>query len=318
MQIAVNERDFKLISEEVPMKAYFLWLAKLLTLVVVFCVIVPAVLVGVVASTESGIESEDSSDKPGVSVIELSGIIQDSKETLKRLYKDIEKDNVIGVVLRVDSPGGAVAPSQEIYAAVAKLKAKKPIVVSMGTLAASGGLYASLGASKVFAQPGTLTGSIGVILQVPNVSKITEKYGFEMVTIKAGELKDAGNSFRPMLDSERAYLESTVAEAHRDFKQAVVDGRNLQMEEVEKFADGRIILGSQAVAYGLVDAMGDIHDAAKSVHELAGKPLAEGEMPHLLYKSDKFEELRKILQSFTPLLPGAVFGSQVRLQYLMH
>ena len=176
----------------------------------------------------------------------------------------------------------------------------------MNSLAASGGLYAALGASRVLAQPGTMTGSIGVIFQLPNVSKIADQFGFQMITIKSGELKDVGNSFRPMNESDKSFLQDSVDLVREDFVQAVVDGRGLERSKVEAFADGRIILGSQAIEYGLVDEYGTIYDAGRIVHELAGEPLAEGKMPNLLIKDDKFEQIKEVLES------GSVFADLVK------
>ncbi|MDC0357603.1 signal peptide peptidase SppA [Oligoflexia bacterium] len=298
------------------MKEYFVWLAKLVTFLLVLLVFVPLLFGAIVAATKlDSLQMMEDDGKKKVAVLELTGIIQSSKDILKNLHKHLADDTVAGVVLRVDTPGGAVGPSQEIFSAVKALKAKKPIVASMGTVAASGGLYAALGASKVFCQPGTLTGSIGVILQVPNVSKIVSKYGFDMVTIKSGELKDAGNMFRAMTEKDRQFLQATVAEAHEAFVQAVIDGRGLERKAVEKFSDGRLILGSQAKELGLVDDFGDVYAAARVVYELAGEPLKEDEMPELLYSVGKFAELKKLLDTVVSL--PSIFESHTKLQYLM-
>ena len=185
----------------------------------------------------------------------------------------------------------------------------------MNTVAASGGLYAALGASKVLAQPGTLTGSIGVILQLPNFSGITEKVGVDVVTIKSGQFKDAGNSFRPMTPAEQAYLQSTVDTAFESFKNAVAEGRDIPLEKVTPFADGRIILGSQAKELGLIDGFGDVYVGAREVYELAGEPLKEDEYPNLIKKDRKYEQLIQYLESVFSL--PIAFSSKVRLLYLM-
>ena len=234
------------------MKEYFVWLAKFATWIMVLFFVVPLMLLFVGMASQKALDESPTVGKKTVAVVELTGMITSAKDILKELYKQADNDKVKAIVLRIDSPGGAVGPSQEIYAAVKKLKEKKPIVVSMGALAASGGLYSALGASKILCSPGTLTGSIGVILEIPNFTKIAEKVGVDMITIKSGKFKDAGNSFRPMTDEDRAYLEATIATAYKDFFQAVVDARKLKPEDVTKFADGRIVLGSQAVELGLV------------------------------------------------------------------
>ncbi len=297
------------------MRAYFLWLFKFLTVLIVVFVLLPLVIGVIVQFGNSSSGAGLSRSKKTVSVVELTGIIRDSKDVLEDLYREIEDPQVQGIVLRVDSPGGAVGPSQEINAAVKNLKAKKPIVASMGAVAASGGLYATLSASKVFCQPGTMTGSIGVILEIPNFSKVTDKIGVDMVTIKSGKFKDVGNSFRPMTDEERDFLQSTVLAAYEEFVSAVADGRSIDRESVKEFADGRVILGSQAKDLKLVDDFGDVVDAARAVFELSGQALAPGEMPKLHYPADdKFEKIARALESFTNL--PAIMESGPRLQYL--
>jgi len=298
------------------MKEYFIWLAKIITLLVIVLVFVPLLLAATMAATRATEMTGLMDDKKKVvAVVELTGMIDGSKGILKKLHKHMEDDRVEGVVLRINSPGGAVGPAQEIYSAVKKLRKRKPIVASMGAVAASGGLYAALGASKVFCQPGTLTGSIGVILQLPNFSKIVDKIGFEMVTIKSGELKDAGNSFRDMTQRERKFFQDTIDEAYEEFVQAIIDGRGLTREEVMKFADGRILLGSQAKKVKLVDEYGDIYDAARAVYELAGNPLKEDESPNLLFPDSRFSELREFLGAVLKI--PKIFQGRMKIHYLM-
>jgi protease-4 len=213
---------------------------------------------------------------------------------LDRLYELADNKDIQGIVVRVDSPGGAVGPSQELYTAIKKIKDKKPVVVSMGSIAASGGLYLSLAANKIFCQPGTLTGSIGVIMQSPNFSSIADKVGFTMTTVKSGKLKDVGNPFRPVSAEDQAFLQGVVMNIYSQFVDAVVEGRSIPREEVLKFADGRIIPGSVAKELKLVDEFGDVHDAARAVFALKNRPLAEGEQPHLIYPGKKFSKLKEL------------------------
>lgn len=301
------------------MKGYFIWLLKLLTLVVVIFLGVPA-LIGALAAISMGAVSGESERLGGktdrsVAVLELVGEIHSSKKLIKELHRQIQDESIKGIVLRVDSPGGAVAPSQEIYRAVRALKTKKPIVASMSSTAASGGLYVTLGASKIYAEPGTLTGSIGVIMQVPNFSVVSEKVGVSMVTIKAGKLKDVGNQFRPMTDEERAFLESTVAEVHDDFIQAVVDGRGLPRSQVDQFADGRVLVGSTAKKLGLVDEFGGLYEAGRAVFELRGAPLPEGEYPHFVYPSERFGKFSKYLENMEERLE-TLLSSRMKLLFI--
>ena len=297
------------------MRNYFLWLAKTITLVFIFLFFVPIVLVATLGALANG-SGNVQDDKKSVAVIKIDGVIEDSKVVVSELYKQSQDDNIKGIVLRINSPGGAVGPSQDIYSAVRKLKAKKPIVASMGTVAASGGFYAALGASKIFCQPGTLTGSVGVVLQIPNVKKLTDNVGFEMVTVKSGALKDVGNSFRDMTPEEQEFLQKTVDVVHNDFVQAIVEGRGIAREKVLPIADGRIIIGSQAKDLNLVDAYGDVYDAARSVFDILGEPLPEGHYPKLVYIEDKFESFKKILESATSL--PQIFDRSFSLRSIMY
>lgn len=290
------------------MKEYKIWLAKLLTIVLVVVVVVP--MVGGAAKAVKSVLG------PKVAVIELGGVITESNEILKALYEEARDSDTKAIVLRVDSPGGAVAPSEEVYNAVRRLKSEKPIVVSMGSVAASGGLYSALGASKIFCQPGTQTGSIGVILQLPNFTSIAEKVGVQMVTIKSGALKDAGNQFRPMTDAERKFLEDVAERVHQNFVQAVVDGRNIPIEKVRTFADGRVLLGSEAKQLGLVDDFGDVYDAARAALALAKVELKPTEVPNLVYANKKKNFIERALDSES-LLPSLLQGVSVpSIQYL--
>lgn len=310
------------------MKAYFLWLAKFVTTIVVVFVLLPVLLVGSLSFLGATLSKPETStasyaNPNTVAVLELGGVIMNSKDIIKQLKKQIENKSVKGIVLRIDSPGGSVAPSQEIYDAVRELKEKKPIVVSMGSVAASGGLYAALGASKVFAQKGTLTGSIGVIMQFPNFSEIAEQFGFSINTIKSGPFKDVGNSFRSMTDFEREYLQVTVNNVKDQFVEAIVEGRGLELAKVQQIADGRIFTGEHAKSLGLVDEIGGVLEAARAVFEIKGEPLAEDEDPFLVYPSDKFEVFKKIFEAASEkglgLLSGNPFGAyrEVKLLYIM-
>ena len=290
------------------MKEYRIWLAKIVTIIVLCMIVVPLVAGGLMAGTAPG--------GPKVAVIELAGVIEDSSDVLKELYHAARDKDYKAIVLRVDSPGGAVAPSEEIYNAVRKLKADKPIVVSMGSLAASGGLYSSLAASKIFCMPGTQTGSIGVVMQIPNFTTIAKTVGVEMITVKSGALKDAGNQFRPMTDEERKFLEDTAAKVHEQFIKAVADGRKIPESAVKKFADGRVILGSEAKTLGLVDDFGDVYDAGREALKLAKVELKPDEVPNLVFTKSKKGFLSKALDATTSI-PSLVNGMRIpTIKYL--
>ncbi len=220
---------------------------------------------------------------PAIGVIEVKGVISSVDKQLKALRR-FEKDEAIKAILvRIDSPGGSVGPSQELYSELRKAGEKRKVVCSMGSVAASGGMYVAAGCQKVVASPGTLTGSIGVIAQIPYIGDIARELKFKMVTVKSGAMKDAGNPFREMSDAERAYYQSTLDQVHEQFIAAVAEGRGLKVDEVRPFADGRIINGQQAKELKLVDELGSFNDAIRLTAALAG---IEGE-PRLQYPPEE-------------------------------
>lgn len=298
------------------MREYFVWLAKLLTLVVIFVFLIPISIIGMISASQEVLNTEMPKFKKNlVAVITLDGTIEDSKDILEDLYKQSNNDTVEGIVLRIDSPGGAVGPSQEIYNAVLKLKEKKPIVASMGSVAASGGFYSAISASKVLAQPGTMTGSIGVIMQIPNFSKVMGFVGVDVVTVKSGELKDVGNSFRDMTPEEKAFLEKTAHTVHSQFITDIAKARGMTPEKVQEIADGRLLLGEEALSLHLIDGYGDVYDAARMVFTLKGKELPASEKPTLFYTNDKFQELKKIFDTVLSL--PKLFSREVSFRYQM-
>lgn len=277
------------------MKSYLLWLVKFISKLLIFLILLPILIAFTIKLFDGkALEHANLSPSNKVGVITLGGPIMTAKTILESLHNFADDDNVAGIVLRVDSPGGAVAPSQEIYHAINELKAKKPIVVSMGSVAASGGLYVSLSASRIYLQEGTQTGSIGVIAQLPNFNQVKSKIGFDIHTVKSGALKDVGNPFREFSAKDREFLQVTVDKLQEQFFTAVVKGRNLDPAKVREFADGRLIIGSDAIKYGIADEIGDIYDSARGVFDLLGKPLPKGIYPKLVYKVDKLEKLKKV------------------------
>jgi protease IV len=205
-----------------------------------------------------------------VGVVEVTGIIADGKNTLKELREFGESDSIRAIVVRVDSPGGSVGPSQEIYEAMKRLREKKHVLVSMGSIAASGGFYIACAGEKVYANPGTLTGSIGVISEFPNVSGLLKWAGVTMQTITAGKMKDSGSPFREMSADERAYFQGMLEDVHEQFISAVASGRRVPEAEVRKVADGRVFTGRKAKELKLVDELGGLQDAVREAGKLAG------------------------------------------------
>jgi protease-4 len=212
-----------------------------------------------------------------VGVVDLDGVILSAdrfRETLKR-FRDAS--NVKAVVVRINSPGGGVAASQELNREIARFRkeTKKPVVVSMESVAASGGYYTAVAADHIVANPGTITGSIGVIIQWVNYGDLLEWAKLRAVTIKSGVLKDSGNPTRPITDEDRAYFEDLIQKLRAQFVAAVTDGRKGKLKQgaMEKMADGRVVTGEEAQALGLVDEIGDYRDAVDRAAKLAGMSL---------------------------------------------
>ena len=206
-----------------------------------------------------------------IAMVEISGQIFDSKEIVRQLSKYRRDDEIKAIILRIDSPGGAVAPSQEIYDEVLRIRAdNKMIYVSMASLAASGGYYIAAAADRIFANPGTLTGSIGVIMAFGNAEKLMKKIGLEPQVVKSGKFKDVGSPARAMTPEERKYLQKVVDDVHQQFIEAVAKGRNMTPKEARKLADGRIFTGRQALQLKMVDEMGGLEDVIVKLGEATG------------------------------------------------
>ena len=209
-----------------------------------------------------------------VALITVEGVIRDSKDVIEQLEKHRTNPTVKALVLRINSPGGGVAPSQEIYEEIIKTRqeSKKPVVASMGSLAASGGYYIASAADVIVANPGSITGSIGVLIQIPNVSGLLQKIGVKSVVVKSGEHKDLASPTREMTDAERQILQRLLDDVHDQFIDAVAKTRKLDRKKVEALADGRIFSGREAQSLGLVDQIGNLQDAIARAASLAGIP----------------------------------------------
>ena len=205
-----------------------------------------------------------------VAIIEVEGMIVSAGKTIERLHAAEDDASVKAVVLRIDSPGGGVGPSQEIHDEVVKLVQTKPVVVSMGSLCASGGYYIAAPASRIFANPGTITGSIGVIMEFTNIQDLLDKIGLKNRVVKSGKHKDIGSPVRPMSAEDEAILQSLIDDVHSQFVEAVAAGRKLEVATVKPLADGRIFTGRQAQASGLVDELGNLESAIAAAAEMGG------------------------------------------------
>ncbi len=238
----------------------------------IFTAIAGATIVGLavtaaVALHDAGLEL-GGADKVGI--IEIKGMILDSRQVMEDLKRFRENEAVKAVVLRIDSPGGVVGPSQEIYREVRKTVRQKPVIASMGAVAASGGYYVAAAAGGIVANPGTITGSIGVIIEYTNFKSLLDKIGLTPVVIKSGQYKDIGSPMRPMSEKERKILQAFADQTRGQFVRAVAEGRHMDFKAVDRLADGRIYNGEQAKSLGLVDRLGNLQDAVQWAAETGG------------------------------------------------
>lgn len=244
------------------------------TVIIISSILLVGVLflvgVGLLFKSLLGDSDVSYSGKNGVGLVEVKGMIVDSRETVRQLRYFLKKDDIKAVVLRVDSPGGVVAPSQEIYEEVKKFAAKKNIIVSMGSLAASGGYYLSAPATMIIANPGTITASIGVIIKLSNIESLMDKIGIKATVIKTGKFKDSGSPARQLTEEDRAMFQAVIDSTHNQFIKAVAQGRKLSEEQVRTIADGRVLSGEQALALKLVDKLGTLQDALEEAGRRSG------------------------------------------------
>lgn len=255
---------------------------------------------------------------PKVALVEITGVITDSKEVTDQLERHLQNPTVRAFLIRIDSPGGGVAASQEIYEELLKVRQVhgKPVVASMGSLAASGGYYVASAADRILANPGTITGSIGVLMQIPNFTELLQRIGVRSVVIKSGVYKDLASATRELTPEERRILQSVLDDVHDQFIQAVADGRRIERRRVEHLADGRIFSGRQAQELGLVDELGDLQDALARAGALAGIP---GVPPVTQIERPRFSLLR-LLTGWQLNEPWGLAGPgpSLTLAYLLH
>jgi len=205
-----------------------------------------------------------------IGVVSVRGFIADSKEVVEQLKKYRKDQRIKAIILRIDSPGGSTAASQEIYREIQRTTPQKKVVASMGNVAASGGYYIALGADRIVANPATLTGSIGVIMEVSNFKELLHKIGVSREAIKTGPYKDIGSPLRAIKPEERRLLQEVIGNVYQQFIDVVVKGRKISRERVEKIADGRIFTGAQAKDLGLVDDLGSFEDAVDLTKKMVG------------------------------------------------
>ncbi len=252
-----------------------------------------------------------------VALVKIEGLLVTSDHVVEELNDYADDSSIKAIVLRIDSPGGGVVVSQEIYNAVKNARKEgKKVVASMGTVAASGGYYVAAAADKIVANPGTLTGSIGVKMEFANIEKLLEKIGVRGVVVKAGEYKDVGSPFRDMSEPEKKILQDVIDDVHSQFIKAVAEGRNMQEADVRAIADGRIFTGRQALELKLVDKLGDLADSIKVAGDLVG---IKGK-PRVIEKRKKIPFLDYLKEEsatwIADVITRGISRSSVTLQYL--
>ena len=240
-----------------------------------------------------------------VGVVTVDGAIVSADDAVAELDRFRDEDNIKSVILRIESPGGSVAASQEIFEAVKRLAQKKPVVASMGSVAASGGYYIACGATKILANPGTVTGSIGVRMEHVMLGDLLRwaKIGHE--TLKSGRFKDLGSFDRPLSPEDRALLQGLIDDIHVQFKETVAQSRKLDAAKVDELADGRVYTGRQAQALGLVDELGGLSEAVKLAGTLGGL----GEDPKLVHPKKRLRVIERMMEGASALLEQGVRGA---------
>lgn len=246
------------------------WFLIIFTILIVIGFGSLLLLYGVVSSLGERTEVVTTGSGGKIGVVEIKGVITSSEDVVRQIKKYRDDRSVKAILLRVDSPGGGVVASQEMYEEVKKARESKPVVVSMGALAASGGYYVSCGASRLVANRGTLTGSIGVISEFLQLQAALDKLGVSVKTIKSGKLKDSGSITRKMTVEDEKYFQQLMDNVHRQFIEVVENERHMDHAEVVGIADGRVFTGEQAVKNGLVDTLGTFEDAVGITAKLAG------------------------------------------------
>jgi protease IV len=280
------------------------WVLGILAALVFFFGLFVLTILSWIFSEESDETTSTGGEK--IAVVELKEPIISSEDIVRQFKKYRENKSIKAIVFRIESPGGSVSASQEIYEEVKKTRdANKPVIVSMGSVAASGGYYVSCGATKIVANPGTLTGSIGVIFQFMHFQQLMDKIGVDQTTIKTGKFKDSGSPFRKTTEDEKKYLSTVIGDVYDQFIDVVAEERGMDRKDVLKYADGRIFTGRQALEYGFVDTLGTMEDAVAIAAEecgIQGKPsiVKETKRKTIVEKllGDAATEVTKIRQEF--------------------
>lgn len=240
---------------------------------------------------DTKIDFNKKTSQGNIGIVEINGMILSSKKIIENI-KDFREDSSIkAIVLRIDSPGGGIGPSQEIYREVIKTKDSKKIITSMGSVAASGGYYIASASDKIVANPGTITGSIGVIMEYANIMEIAKKIGISPVVIKSGEFKDIGSPMRELKENEKIILQELVDELHIQFVKDTASARGIDIKQMAALADGRVYTGQKALELKLIDSLGNLDDAVTLAGKLAG---IQGRLIPVYPKEDKITFLKRL------------------------
>lgn len=281
---------------------------------IIFLIILLPVVLGIVTlvTRQHNFGALPSPTSKRIGLIEITGVITESRDYIRQLKSFRQDNSIAGVLLRIDSPGGAVAPSQEIYREVARFKSeKKPVIITMGNVAASGGYYIASPGHTIFADPGTLTGSIGVILTIPFFKDLANKIGVRFRVFKAGKYKDMTTPYREMSPEEQKIIQDVLDDTHNQFINDVAIGREMDVDSIGELADGRIFTGRQAVTAGLVDTLGGFEEALDYLRKQSG--VSERARVVRRFQKDSFfedflmEEILHILPPFRRVLDSGMY-----------
>jgi len=229
-----------------------------------------------------------------IGIVEINGMILSSKKIIQDIKTFRDDDAIKAIILRIDSPGGGIGPSQEIYREIIKSKMDKKIITSMGSVAASGGYYIASATQGIVANPGTITGSIGVIMEYVNIMEIAKKIGISPVVIKSGEFKDMGSPLRELKESEKKILQALVDELHLQFVTDAATARGIDVQTMATLADGRVYTGEKALKLKLIDRLGNLDDAVQWAGEMAH---IKGELKPVYPKEDKITFFKKLVET---------------------
>ncbi len=240
---------------------------------------------------DNGFSESLGSEKGNVGIVEIIGPIMSSKKIIEDIKTFRENDDIKAIIVRIDSPGGGIGPSQEIYRELIKTRAQKKVIASMGSVAASGGYYVAAATQGIVANPGTITGSIGVIMEYANLMEIAKKIGISPVVIKSGEFKDMGSPLREIKENEKKIFQQLVDELHLQFVSDAAKARNMVVGTMAKLADGRVYTGQKALQLKLVDRLGNLDDAVQWAGELAQ---IKGTVVPVYPREDKMTFIRRL------------------------